>query len=236
MWSRWLEEPLTTQTVKQHKLLNNTNKSLFLLSVKSSPAVVLIQAVADLGWSQPTLIQEKAIPLALEGKDLLARARTGSGKTAAYAMPVIQRILASKQVSGKPIMADSHCGVKWIPVLGWNIHRPPGFMQEQFFEDISCFCTTWCSSIFTAFPWLPVATRIRFKTLVLGPVYIQDMVKRYTPAQHRLVAPSLRANHSTKSRLFAVLAPKWHQDSRKSTHLPPQSKNTPFPTIPWIQF
>ncbi|KAF7216791.1 probable ATP-dependent RNA helicase DDX56 [Nothobranchius furzeri] len=57
----------------------------------------LLKAVADLGWSQPTLIQEKAIPLALEGKDILARARTGSGKTAAYAIPVIQRILASKQ-------------------------------------------------------------------------------------------------------------------------------------------
>ncbi|XP_040914847.1 probable ATP-dependent RNA helicase DDX56 [Toxotes jaculatrix] len=57
----------------------------------------VLKAVADLGWSQPTLIQEKAIPLALEGKDLLARARTGSGKTAAYAVPVIQRVLASKQ-------------------------------------------------------------------------------------------------------------------------------------------
>uniref|UniRef100_A0AAV2IVG0 RNA helicase n=1 Tax=Knipowitschia caucasica TaxID=637954 RepID=A0AAV2IVG0_KNICA len=57
----------------------------------------LLKAVADLGWMQPTLIQEKAIPLALEGKDLLARARTGSGKTAAYAIPVIQRLLDSKQ-------------------------------------------------------------------------------------------------------------------------------------------
>ncbi|XP_008280032.1 putative ATP-dependent RNA helicase DDX56 [Stegastes partitus] len=57
----------------------------------------LLKAVADLGWFQPTLIQEKAIPLALEGKDVLARARTGSGKTAAYAVPVIQRILISKQ-------------------------------------------------------------------------------------------------------------------------------------------
>ncbi|TSM28146.1 putative ATP-dependent RNA helicase DDX56 [Bagarius yarrelli] len=55
------------------------------------------QAVAELGWTQPTLIQEKAIPLALEGKDLLARARTGSGKTAAYAVPLIQRLLTSKQ-------------------------------------------------------------------------------------------------------------------------------------------
>ncbi|XP_059894897.1 probable ATP-dependent RNA helicase DDX56 [Gadus macrocephalus] len=57
----------------------------------------LLKAIADLGWAQPTLIQEKAIPLALEGKDILARARTGSGKTAAYAVPVIQHILASKQ-------------------------------------------------------------------------------------------------------------------------------------------
>ncbi|XP_028835712.1 putative ATP-dependent RNA helicase DDX56 [Denticeps clupeoides] len=58
----------------------------------------LLKAVADLGWAEPTLIQEKAIPLALDGKDLLARARTGSGKTAAYAIPVIQRILTSKQI------------------------------------------------------------------------------------------------------------------------------------------
>lgn len=74
--------------------------SAVLCSLKSV-LVVLFQAVADLGWSQPTLIQEKAVPLALEGKDLLARARTGSGKTAAYAIPVIQRVLASKQVRGK---------------------------------------------------------------------------------------------------------------------------------------
>ncbi|KAK1800307.1 hypothetical protein P4O66_000348 [Electrophorus voltai] len=57
----------------------------------------LLKAIADLGWAQPTLIQEKAIPLALDGKDLLARARTGSGKTAAYAVPVIQRILTCKE-------------------------------------------------------------------------------------------------------------------------------------------
>ncbi|XP_051540691.1 probable ATP-dependent RNA helicase DDX56 [Myxocyprinus asiaticus] len=57
----------------------------------------LLKALADLGWAHPTLIQEKAIPLALEGKDLLARARTGSGKTAAYAVPLIQQILTSKQ-------------------------------------------------------------------------------------------------------------------------------------------
>ncbi|XP_067396429.1 probable ATP-dependent RNA helicase DDX56 [Emydura macquarii macquarii] len=56
----------------------------------------LLQAIAELGWAKPTLIQEKAIPLGLEGKDLLARARTGSGKTAAYAIPLIQHLLHVK--------------------------------------------------------------------------------------------------------------------------------------------
>ena len=51
-----------------------------------------------MGWAEPTPIQERAIPLALEGKDVLARARTGSGKTAAYVIPLIQKILDSKQV------------------------------------------------------------------------------------------------------------------------------------------
>lgn len=56
------------------------------------------KAISQLGWSEPTPIQEKAIPLAIDGKDILARARTGSGKTAAFCIPVIQKILTAKQV------------------------------------------------------------------------------------------------------------------------------------------
>ena len=58
----------------------------------------MVQAIAAQGWSSPTPIQEKAIPLALEGKDILARARTGSGKTAAFCIPVVQKLLMAKQV------------------------------------------------------------------------------------------------------------------------------------------
>lgn len=57
---------------------------------------LLLRSLADLGFSQPTLIQAHVIPLALGGGDILARARTGSGKTAAYAIPVVQKILITK--------------------------------------------------------------------------------------------------------------------------------------------
>ncbi|KAJ8961788.1 hypothetical protein NQ318_021390 [Aromia moschata] len=61
----------------------------------------ILKAIAKLGWQTPTLIQEKAIPLLLEGKDVLVRARTGSGKTAAFAIPVIQKILNIKQTAAR---------------------------------------------------------------------------------------------------------------------------------------
>lgn len=62
----------------------------------------LLRALADLGFARPTLVQAKAIPLALESRDILARARTGSGKTAAYAIPLVQKILGAKAVGGFP--------------------------------------------------------------------------------------------------------------------------------------
>ncbi|KAG9012174.1 ATP-dependent DNA/RNA helicase [Tulasnella sp. JGI-2019a] len=59
----------------------------------------VLRALADLGFPRPTLVQSKTIPLALEGRDILARARTGSGKTAAYCIPIVQKILTSKASS-----------------------------------------------------------------------------------------------------------------------------------------
>ncbi|MBA4261121.1 MAG: RNA helicase [Comamonadaceae bacterium] len=55
-----------------------------------SPA--LAQAAAELGLTAPTPIQQQAIPIALGGADLLATAQTGSGKTAAFALPLLQRL------------------------------------------------------------------------------------------------------------------------------------------------
>lgn len=72
----------------------------------------LLRALADLGFAKPTLVQSKAIPLALENRDVLARARTGSGKTAAYCIPVVQKILNVKSVS-RVSLASDRCPYVW---------------------------------------------------------------------------------------------------------------------------
>ena len=52
----------------------------------------LWNAISDAGFDQPTLIQEKAIPLILQGHDVLGIAQTGTGKTAAYLIPILYKI------------------------------------------------------------------------------------------------------------------------------------------------
>ena len=61
----------------------------------------ILRAVADQGYSQPTLIQSKAIPVVLEGKDLMAGAQTGTGKTAGFTLPILQILNGQGPVRGR---------------------------------------------------------------------------------------------------------------------------------------
>lgn len=56
---------------------------------------VLLRAIAEQGYTAPTPIQAQAIPAVLSGRDLLAAAQTGTGKTAAFTLPLLQRLLDS---------------------------------------------------------------------------------------------------------------------------------------------
>ena len=58
----------------------------------------LLQAIAKEGFSTPTPVQTETIPAALEGRDIVARAKTGSGKTAAYLLPILESILRRRKV------------------------------------------------------------------------------------------------------------------------------------------
>ncbi|MGQ0545405.1 MAG: DEAD/DEAH box helicase [Betaproteobacteria bacterium] len=62
----------------------------------------LLAAVADLGYEKPTPVQEQASPLVLAGRDLMAGAQTGTGKTAAFALPILQRLAPLASPSASP--------------------------------------------------------------------------------------------------------------------------------------
>ena len=62
----------------------------------------LLKAVVDTGYTTPTPIQAKSIPLALQGLDLMAGAQTGTGKTAAFALPILQKLLPFASSSASP--------------------------------------------------------------------------------------------------------------------------------------
>ncbi|HEV8051903.1 MAG TPA: DEAD/DEAH box helicase [Parachlamydiaceae bacterium] len=67
----------------------------------------LLRAIEEQGYAQPTEIQKQAIPLILEGNDLLAGSQTGTGKTASFTLPLIQNLITSNK-------AKVPCGVRCL--------------------------------------------------------------------------------------------------------------------------
>jgi len=67
-------------------------------------APALLRALAEQGYTEPTPIQSTAIPAALAGHDLLAGAQTGTGKTAAFALPLLQQLYAASPRKAQPKM------------------------------------------------------------------------------------------------------------------------------------
>ena len=65
----------------------------------------LLKAISKKGYTTPSPIQQKAIPPILEGKDVLASAQTGTGKTAGFTLPILQILSQGKHLSHRPIRA-----------------------------------------------------------------------------------------------------------------------------------
>ena len=64
----------------------------------------LMMGLQDIGFSEPTPIQEKSIPIVLEGKDILGAAQTGTGKTGAFVIPIIERIIKNPSEGTKALI------------------------------------------------------------------------------------------------------------------------------------
>ncbi|TGO08442.1 hypothetical protein BTUL_0209g00120 [Botrytis tulipae] len=91
----------------------------------------LLQGIAKQNFQSPTLVQSKAIPLTLEGRDVLARAKTGSGKTAAYLLPILHSILKRKELS------PTQCTTALILV-------PTRELADQVYKTVESF-TAFCA-------------------------------------------------------------------------------------------
>jgi superfamily II DNA/RNA helicase len=62
----------------------------------------ILQALADQGYQHPTPIQAQAIPVVLQGRDVMGAAQTGTGKTAGFSLPIIQQLLPQANTSASP--------------------------------------------------------------------------------------------------------------------------------------
>ena len=93
----------------------------------------LSSAIADAGFKEPSPIQTEAIPLVLEGGDIIAQAHTGTGKTAAFGLPILQMMSAkdgvealvivptrelATQVSDELYRFGKYCGISTATVYG----------------------------------------------------------------------------------------------------------------------
>ena len=65
----------------------------------------ILRAVSEKGYSTPTPIQQKAIPVVMQGKDVMGGAQTGTGKTAGFTLPILHRLSCGKPAAGNQVRA-----------------------------------------------------------------------------------------------------------------------------------
>ena len=131
----------------------------------------ILKALKDEKYSNPTPIQEEAIPIILSGRDLLGCAQTGTGKTAAFAIPTIQLLGKEKKVFGKK-----------APIRGLVI-TPTRELAMQIYES---FCTYGaytdlkCCVIFGGVSQNPQVERIQngIDILIATPGRLNDLMNQ----------------------------------------------------------
>jgi len=133
----------------------------------------LLSTIEHLGFTEATEIQQKAIPVAMTGQDLIASSKTGSGKTLAFILPAMQRLLKNRSLSKK----DPR-----VVIL-----TPTRELAKQVFTQLRLFTT---------------GTQFK-AVLILGGENFNDQVKTLEKEPHFIVAtPGRLADHLTKGHFY----------------------------------
>jgi ATP-dependent RNA helicase RhlE len=135
----------------------------------------LLRAVAEEGYTVPTPIQTQAIPLILEGRDLLAAAQTGTGKTAAFVLPIFERLRFHANPSFSPARHP-------VRVLVLTPTRELCMQVEQMAIDYGRYVPLRVASVFGGVPIEPQFKELRagVEFLVATPGRLLDHVGQRT--------------------------------------------------------
>ena len=133
----------------------------------------LLQAVQEAGYTSPTPIQQQAIPLALEGRDLIGLAQTGTGKTAGFTLPIIERLL---EEGYGHVKTGSHR----VRVLVLTPTRELCVQVDESFRKYGRHTTLRIASIYGGVPIEPQSKQLRkgVDVIVATPGRLLDHMER----------------------------------------------------------
>ena len=133
----------------------------------------LLQAVQESGYSSPTPIQQQAIPPALEGRDLIGLAQTGTGKTAGFTLPILQRLLEEGHGHVK-------AGAHRVRVLVLTPTRELCVQVEESFRKYGRHTTIRVAPVFGGVPVEPQTRQLRkgVDVIVATPGRLLDHMER----------------------------------------------------------
>ncbi len=97
----------------------------------------ILNAIADLGYTKPTAIQQKAIPVVLSGKDIIAAAQTGTGKTASFVLPLLEQLNSRYKETGKKLRAKRIRALILVPTRELAVQVEASISQYAKYLDIS---------------------------------------------------------------------------------------------------
>ncbi len=131
----------------------------------------LLAGVSAMGYEAPTPIQEQAIPRALAGRDIVGCAQTGTGKTAAFVLPILQRMTQSTVADGRTARPTALVVTPTRELCG---------QIEEVGETLGTYTSRSVAAVFGGVPYDPQAKRVRRGTdlLVATPGRLLDMLRQ----------------------------------------------------------